>query len=184
MEFGKYDRELHEETLSSEEAYRGLFLRIARDSARGPDGSVLSREYVRHPGAVVVVALRDDGRMIVEHQFRYPLGRVFVEFPAGKIDPGEDLLSCARRELLEETGFSAGEWTHLGVMHPCIGYSDERIEIFLARELEPGPRQLDHGEFLELDAITPAEFEWAVRAGEITDGKSITAYFMAQPHLR
>ncbi len=180
---GQFDEQLEERTLDSEETYSGLFLRVQRDSVRAPDGSVVGREYVRHPGAVVIVAQLPDGRLLVEHQFRYPLRRVFVEFPAGKIDPGEDIARCARRELEEEAGYRAAEWRHLGCMHPCIGYSDERIEVFLARGLEAVGQKLDEGEFLELDALSAAEFEQAVFDGRITDGKSITAFFLARPHL-
>lgn len=180
---GQYDRQLEERTLSSEETYAGIFLRVRRDRAMAPDGSEVGREYVRHPGAVVIVAECDDGRLLIEHQYRYPLKRVFVEFPAGKIDPGEAIEACAIRELAEETGHRARQWKHLGRMHPCIGYSDERIEIFLARGLESVGQRLDAGEFLELDAISPKEFELAVHDGLITDGKSITAYFLARPWL-
>jgi len=181
---GQFDAQLEERTLDSEEAYSGLFLRISRDSVRAPDGSVVGREYVRHPGAVVIVPQLPDGRLVVEHQFRYPLRQVFVEFPAGKIDPGEDIADCARRELEEEAGYRAGRWRHLGRMHPCIGYSDERIEVFLAQELQAVAQKLDEGEFLELDALTAPDFEQAVFEGRITDGKSITAYFLARPHLQ
>ncbi|MCB1908599.1 MAG: NUDIX hydrolase [Rhodocyclaceae bacterium] len=180
---GQYDEQLEERTLSSEEVYSGIFLRVQRDRARAPDGSVVGREYVCHPGAVVIVAVLGDGRLLVEHQYRYPLRRVFVEFPAGKIDPGEPIEACAIRELEEETGHRARDWLHLGRMHPCIGYSDERIEVFLARGLEPVEQRLDAGEFLELDALTPAEFEQAVFDGRISDSKSITAYFLARPRL-
>lgn len=180
---GQYDRQLEERTLSSEETYAGIFLRVRRDRAMAPDGSEVGREYVRHPGAVVIVAECDDGRLLIEHQYRYPLKRVFVEFPAGKIDPGEAIEACAIRELAEETGHRARQWMHLGCMHPCIGYSDERIEVFLARGLESVGQRLDAGEFLELDAISPEEFERAVHDGRITDGKSIAAYFLARPRL-
>ena len=183
MAGSRFEERLREEALSSEEVFQGIFLRVARDSARAPDGSTVQRQYLRHPGAVVIVAVDEDRRMVVEHQFRYPLQRVFVEFPAGKIDPGEDIGACARRELREEAGLVAERWTHLGVMHPCIGYSDERIEVFLARGLHSVGQTLDAGEFLELDRMSPAEFEAAVFSGRITDGKSITAYFLARPHL-
>src|SRR5690606_27743593 len=142
------------------------------------------REYIRHPGAVVVVASLPDGRLVFERQFRYPLGRAFLELPAGKIDPGEPILACAQRELREETGYIARAWEHLGVMHPCIGYSDERIEIFLARELEAVGHAWDEGEFLEVLSLGVDDAEAAVHEGRITDGKTICALFRALPRLR
>src|SRR5690554_1802472 len=124
---GKPDT-LEERMLDSEQVYRGVLLDVRRDRVSLPDGTESVREYIRHPGAVVVIALHDDGRIVFERQYRYPLQRVFLELPAGKIDVGEDVELCARRELREETGFEAREWGYVGVFHPCIGYSDERIE--------------------------------------------------------
>jgi len=174
-------RHLHEEQLDSTQVFKGRLLDVRRDRVSLPDGSEGVREYVVHPGAVVVIAVQDDARLLFERQYRYPLRRAFLELPAGKIDPGEDILATAIRELLEETGYSAAEWRHLGVMHPCIGYSDERIEIFLARGLtrESAP-QLDHGEFLDVLSLSLEEALAAVRSGEITDAKTITALFWAE----
>lgn len=177
------DERLAESELKSEVVFRGKLLDVRRDLVRLPDGREATREYIRHPGAVVIVAVLPDGRLLFERQFRYPLRRVFIELPAGKIDADEDILECARRELREETGFEADEWRHLGVMHPCIGYSDERIEIFLARGLHHVGASLDDGEFLELLMLDPDEAERAIRAGEITDGKSMAALFLALPQL-
>lgn len=163
--------------------FEGVLLQVHRDRVRLPDGQEGVREYIRHPGAVVVVAQFDDGRLIFERQFRYPLRRVFLELPAGKIDAGEDILCCARRELREETGYEARDWKHVGVMHPCIGYSDERIEVFVARGLSHVGHARDEGEFLEVLSLRPEQAEAAIRAGEITDAKTITALFMSLPHL-
>lgn len=178
------DDPLVERTLDSEQVFRGVLLDVRRDRVRLPDGGEAVREYVRHPGAVVVVAVRDDGALVFERQFRYPLRRSFLELPAGKIDVGEDILACAKRELREETGFEAAEWRHLGVFHPCIGYSDERIEVFLAQNLTEVGNDLDDEEFLEVLSLPVAEAERAVLRGEITDAKTISALFMALPLLR
>lgn len=171
---------LHETTLSSEVVYSGVFLQVFRDKVKCPDGRAAVREFLRHPGAVVIIPILDDGRFLLERQFRYPLGRALIEFPAGKIDAGEEPLPCAIRELEEETGYHAREWSHLGVMHPCIGYSDERIEIFLAKGLSYVGHNWDDGEFLEFVHMSPAEAAKAVLNGCITDAKTITALYWAE----
>lgn len=172
--------DLTEKQLTSETVFQGKLLHVLRDTVALPDGKPAVREYISHPGAVVIIALGDDGKLIFERQFRYPVGRVFLELPAGKIDPGEDIAETARRELLEETGHTAQTWRYLGVMHPCIGYANERIEIFLATGLTRGEACLDEGEFLELTALSLDEAAEAVRTGEITDAKTITALFWAE----
>ncbi len=169
-----HDPHLTEETIAREELLRGRFLHVVRDTVRLPDGATSHREFVLHPGAVVVVALLDDGQVVVERQYRHPVGQVFIEFPAGKIDPGEDRLACAQRELLEETGYTAREWAHAGVMHPCIGYSDEFIDIWFARGLTRGERQLDAEEFLEVITASPQQLMDWVREGALTDGKTMS----------
>lgn len=176
---------LSETQLESSQVYRGKLLDLRLDRVRLPDGKESTREYVLHQGAVVIIPVLDNGDLIFERQFRYPLRRAFLELPAGKIDPGEDIRDTAIRELLEETGHTADEWRYLGVMHPCIGYSNERIEIFMARGLrrESGQR-LDHGEFLDVLSLEMDEALQAVREGRITDGKTITALFWAEKVLR
>jgi len=174
-------RHLYEELIDSTPVFKGKLLDVRRDRVRLPDGHESTREYIVHPGAVVIVAIQDNGELLFERQHRYPLRRAVLELPAGKIDPGEDIRNTAIRELLEETGYSATEWRYLGVMHPCVGYSDERIEIFLARGLRrESARQLDHGEFLDVLSLTLAAAIDAVREGEITDAKTITALFWAE----
>lgn len=171
---------LREDTLSSQELLRGHFLHAFRDQVRLPDGRQASREYVRHPGAVVVVAELPDGRYVLERQWRHPLKRALIEFPAGKLDAGEDLLACARRELQEETGYRAREWAYAGPMHPVIAYSTEVIHIFFARGLEAGERQLDEGEFLDVFAASLTQLlDWS-REGLPTDGKTLSCLLWLQ----
>jgi ADP-ribose pyrophosphatase len=162
-----------ETPLSSRSVYRGGLLHVVEDRVRLPDGTSAVREYIRHPGAVMIIALLDEKTLILERQFRYPLARHFIELPAGKIEPGEAPLATARRELMEECGYEAHDWRHLATLHPCIGYADERIELFLARDLVHVGRNPDDGEFLEVMPVKIAEaMEW-VRAGEITEIKAV-----------
>ena len=177
---------LTEEALQSTQLYQGRLLDLRLDRVRLPDGSEATREYVKHQGAAVVIPVLDNGSLLFERQYRYPLHRVFLEFPAGKIDPGEDILTTGQRELLEETGYVAEDWRYLGVTHPCIGYSNERIEIFVARGLQQqsSGQQLDHGEFLDLLTLALDDAVDAVRRGEITDGKTVTALFWAEKVIR
>lgn len=173
----KTDEEVHlrEQCIESQPVYEGHFLRVRRDRVRLPDGKEAAREYIRHPGAVMIVPLLDDGRLLLERQYRYPMGRVMLEFPAGKLDAGEGALACAQRELREETGYTAREWAHAGVLHNAIAYSDEGIQIFFARGLSAGARQLDEGEFLDLVTHSPAELDQLAQAGELTDAKTLVA---------
>ena len=172
------DSGLIETQVDSESVFQGALLHVKRDVVNLPNGKQSIREYIVHPGAVVILAFLDNGQLLFERQFRYPLAKVFLELPAGKIDPGEEILITAQRELREETGYQATEWRHLGVMHPCIGYSDERIEIFEAHGLTyMGEQELDHNEFLEIVELSPSDAKQAVFAGEITDSKTITALY-------
>ncbi len=177
---GAADAHLREQTVRREELLEGRFLKVVRDTVRLPDGGESYREFVLHPGAVVIVALLDDGQVVLERQYRHPVGRVMIEFPAGKLHPGEDPLLCAQRELLEETGYSAREWAHAGTLHPCIGYADEGIEIWFARGLTLGQRQLDEAEFLDVITATPAQLLDGCRQGLVTDGKTLTCALWLQ----
>lgn len=174
---------LIEYTLSSQTVASGGMLTVKRDQVRLPNGNTSQREYVMHPGAVVVVALLPNGHVILEKQFRYPLNRVFIELPAGKIDAGEDILITGQRELLEETGYSATDWIKLGQQHPCIGYSNEVIHMYLARSLTAGDHQLDADEHLEVFDLPFSQAIHMIQNGEITDGKTIVALHFAEKYL-
>jgi ADP-ribose pyrophosphatase len=173
------DAQLREDTLVSEQAYRGAFLDVRRDQVRLPDGSTAQREYIVHPGAVMIVPLLDDGRVVIERQWRYPLARVMVEFPAGKIDAGEPPLTCGVRELAEETGYRAAEWARAGILHNAIAYSNEGIEVWFARGLSLGERHLDAGEFLDVGASLEELHEMA-RTGALTDAKTLVGMLWLQ----
>lgn len=171
---------LLETLVESKAVYQGDFLKVSRDRVRQSDGNEVSYEYVRHPGAVVVIPLLDDERVLVERQFRYPVGQVMTEFPAGKLDAGEDPLACGQRELLEETGYTAAEWAKAGALHLAIGYSDEIIHIYFARGLKAGERQLDEGEKLDVHAVKVDDLLLASRQGELTDAKTLTCLLWLQ----
>lgn len=180
---GKCDKHLLETLVSSEEVLCGHFLQVLRDTVSLPDGKRTSREYVVHPGAVMIVALLDDGRVVLERQYRYPVQAVMIEFPAGKLDAGESSLDCAQRELREETGYTAREWTKAGVLHPVISYSTEFIDIWFARGLTLGERQLDAGEFLDVFTATPAELLSWCASGLVTDAKTLAGMLWLQNML-
>jgi len=171
------DAHLKETKIDGELAYDGNFLKVSRDRVKLPDGKITQREFIRHPGAVVILALFDDGRVLLERQYRYPNDRVFIEFPAGKIDPGEESLACAKRELEEETGYTATDWHYVSTIHNAIAYSDEHLDLFLARGLTAGDAKLDDGEFLETFTATLPEMLAMVRRGEITDVKTVIGTF-------
>jgi ADP-ribose pyrophosphatase len=174
------DRHLIEEKLAGEEILKGRFLHAFRDTVRLPNGHTSTREYIVHPGAVMMIPLLDDGSLVMERQYRYPMGRVMVEFPAGKIDKGEDVLACAKRELLEETGYTAREWVRAGQLHPVISYSTEFIDIWFCRGLELSQATLDQDEFLEVFTATPQQLlDWC-RDGTITDSKTLVGALWLQ----
>ena len=176
--------DLTEHCISSETIAAGGMLTVKRDQVRLPNGNSSQREYVVHPGAVVVVPILTNGNLMLERQFRYPLHQVFIELPAGKIDVGEDILITGQRELLEETGFTATEWIKLGHQHPCIGYSNEVIHMYLARGLAAGNYQRDDDEHLEVFELPFEKCLQMISNGEITDGKTIVALHFAAKYLQ
>lgn len=176
-------KSLEERMIRSEVIASGGMLTVKRDQVMLPNGHQSQREYVLHPGAVVVVPLLANGNVVLERQFRYPLHQVFIELPAGKIDPQEDVLTTGQRELLEETGYTAKEWIKLGLQHPCIGYSNEVIHIYLARDLALGHHQRDEDESLEVFELSVERCMAMILNGEITDGKTIVAMMFAEKYL-
>jgi len=164
---------LRERFVERVDAWRGAFLDVRRDRVALADGSRADRDYIVHTGAVMVVPLLDGDRVVVERQWRYPMERAMLEFPAGKLEPGEPVLACAVRELAEETGYRAHEWARAGILHNAISYSTEGIEVWFARGLEAGERSLDVGEFLDVFALTVDEVDDAARRGDITDAKTL-----------
>ena len=172
------DAHLIETKVSSEQVFDGKLLHVRRDTVRLPDGGLATREYVVHPGAVLIVPVLPDGRLVLERQFRYPVGQVFIEFPAGKLDPGEAELATAQRELVEEAGYAAAKWTPLGRIHSVVGYSSEAIDFYVAEELTHVGAKLDAGEFLEIFTMSLDEMLAALDRGEITDAKTVAALLL------
>lgn len=169
-----------ETLVSSETVFDGRLLHVRRDTVQLPGGGQAVREYIRHPGAAMIIAQPDPDTIILERQFRYPLARHFIELPAGKIDPGEAALATAQRELREECGYAAAEWRHLATLHPCIGYADERIELYLARGLTHVGSAPDEGEFIEVMAVPLGQALAWVRDGTITEAKAVTGLLWAE----
>ncbi|RCS58165.1 NUDIX domain-containing protein [Parvibium lacunae] len=161
-----------ETRISKQSVFDGVLLHVQADQALLPDGTQAVREYIEHPGAVMVIPQFTDGRLLLERQFRYPLQQMFIEFPAGKLDAGEDPLVCAQRELLEETGYQASHWQYLTAINPGISYSTETIHVYLAQGLTAGPAKLDQGEFLETFITTLPELMALLKAGKLTDVKT------------
>jgi len=174
------ERDLTEHTLESRTVYRGKLLHVQEDRVRLPDGKTSHREYILHPGAAVMLAMPDARSVVMERQYRYPLREHVYELPAGKIDAGEDALATARRELLEETGYRARNWRHLLTTYPVVGYSNERIEIFLATDLQHVGHALEDGEFLETFVLPLDEALAWVRNGRIKEAKTALALLIAE----
>jgi ADP-ribose pyrophosphatase len=174
---------LTESTISSQLVYEGDFLRVRHDVVLLPNGKTATREHILHPDAVVIIPLLDNGEVLLERQYRYPLGRVFIEFPAGKLDADEAPLACGKRELLEETGYTATEWAYAGQMHIAIAYTNEVIHIYFAKGLTKGERKLDEEEFLDVFTAQPSQVLAWSRDGSITDSKTLTCALWLQNYL-
>ncbi len=169
------DAHLKETRLGGRTLLQGGFLEVHKDDVRLPDGSTATREYIRHGGAVAVIPLLDEGpdpRLVLVRQFRYPMGKVLLELPAGKRDRGEAQIACAQRELAEETGYVAGEWAYGGEIHNAAAYSTESIWLWFARGLVAGPARPDSGEFVETVLHRASELEALADAGELPDVKT------------
>jgi ADP-ribose pyrophosphatase len=169
---------LVETKVDGEAVFDGKLLHVRRDTVRLPDGTLATREYVVHPGAVLIVPVLPDGRLVIVRQFRYPLDRILIEFPAGKLDPGEAPLATAQRELREETGYIAASWQRLGRVHSVVSYSTEEIEFLVAEDLTHVGAELDAGEFLEVGTMSVEEMLAAVDHDEITDAKTVAALLL------
>ncbi|MBR5336953.1 MAG: NUDIX hydrolase [Lachnospiraceae bacterium] len=176
---------LGEKRLESECVFDGIILHVEKDRVGLPNGNEAVREVIRHIGAVCIVPVTDDGMVVMERQFRYPIDRVISEIPAGKLDfKDEDRLEAAKRELREETGYTAGKWTDMGIYYPAAAYSDERITMYLATELSKGERKLDFDEFLNVELIPIDKLVDDIMAGRITDGKTQVAILKAAKILK
>jgi ADP-ribose pyrophosphatase len=177
-------KNLAEVKTGSEEIFDGVILHVFKDTVALPNGNPATREVIRHVGAVGVIPITDDGKVIIEKQFRYPLNRIVTEIPAGKLDSfTEDRLCAAKRELEEETGYTAAEWIPLGDYIPTCAYCDERITLYMAKGLQLGQRHLDEDEFLNFEAVPLEKLVEQVMNGTITDGKTQVAILKAARYL-
>ncbi len=173
-------KQLGETQIDSSMVFDGQILHVYNDSVKLPNDNTASREVIRHIGAVCVVPVLDNGYVIVERQYRYPIDQVITEIPAGKLDSAdEDRLAAAKRELQEETGYTATKWTDMGLYYPAAAYSDEKITMYLAEGLSLGERHLDDDEFLNVVAIPLKDLVDDIISGKITDGKTQVAILKA-----
>lgn len=176
-------KHLEEKTLSSKRVYSGSYLKIEQDEVLGPDGKKYVREYIKHPGAAMMIPLLSNGNVVMVRQYRHAVKKIFLEFPAGKRDQGEDTLVTAQRELKEEAGYSAGTWKFLTTIHPVIGYSDEHIDLYFATDLTFQGQALDGGEFLDVVEMSPQVLVQWVKEGKVTDVKTQIGVFWLEKVL-
>ena len=174
---------LIETTLTSTSLFNGMFMRLMHDTVKLPDGATGVREYILHGGAVAIIAITDNNNIVLERQYRHPVGQIMLEIPAGKLEKAEIELKAAQRELKEETGYSSNRWIRLGHCLPCIGYSSEKIIYYLAQDVTPGQTMLDSGEFVETFTLPFNEFVDMAYNGEITDSKTLAGLVLYLGYL-
>lgn len=167
----------------SELVYDGSFLKVQRDEVELPNGKTTHREYIQHPGASLIIPVFADFETLLIQQYRHPLKKIFWEFPAGKKDAGENALTTAKREFFEETGITAKKWTWITDIHPVIGYADEVIHIFMAENLQQEDKPSSTEEFLEVKKMPFSAVTELVKSQQITDVKTLAAYFWAEKIL-
>lgn len=177
-------KHLEEKTLYSKQVYKGRFLKVEQDQVQAPDGKIYVREYILHPGAAMMIPLLPNGNVVMIHQYRHAVKQVFLEFPAGKRDHNENTIVTAQRELKEETGYEAKDWKFLTTIHPVIGYSNEHIDLYLAKDLTLAERQLDHGEFIDVLEVSPKDLMRYVQEGKVSDVKTQIGAFWLDKILR
>jgi len=178
------NRDLREKKRTSQTIFKGDLLHVVRDEVDLPNGKTSIREGIRHPGAVVVIPFLDETTLIMERQYRYYPDEIFYELPAGKIDPGEDFLTTGKRELVEETGYTAGSWTFVSYLHPAIGFADEKMALYAAQDLTMTEVNRDEDEFLEIIEMPLDKALEMLRRGEITDAKTMVGLFWAEKLVR
>lgn len=173
---------LQEKTVTSQKVYSGNFLQAFCDTVTLPNNQQATREYIKHPGAACIIAITSNNEIILEYQYRYPIGEVILELPAGKLDPGELPLDCAKREFKEETGYIARNWLELGTCLPCIAYSTEKIIYFLATDLTKHEANPDNGEFIETIIMPLDNLFQLVHQGKIQDSKTLSGLMLYLTH--
>lgn len=167
----------NEPTIKSEPIYAGSIIQVQVDTVRLPNGKTATRELVKHPGAVAVIPLTSDNRLVVVEQYRKPLEKLTIELPAGKLEAGEDLLDCAKRELAEETGYTAKTWSHLVSFYTSPGFADEQIHLYVAEDLLAGESHPDDDEFVNTQEITLDDAYAFIQSGNICDAKTVAAIY-------
>jgi ADP-ribose pyrophosphatase len=175
---------LTEKKIDSKTMFQGKLLHVQCDTVELPNGHTSTREIIRHQGAVVILPIFEDGSILLEKQFRYAPKQIFIELPAGKIDKGEDGLATGKRELLEETGYLANKWTFLANIYPAIGYADEKMDLYLAQDLNFVGHQRDEDEFLETFTVTLDEALELIISNQIGDAKTAIGLFWAEKILK